>query len=257
MRALIGFLVLTAAAAFAPVARAETLRDAVDSYLKAAEGDPAEEKWKITGALGATVTSGNSDTQTLTVGVEAERPWAPWNLFLKWRSLYGRADGVENANEHILTERLERALSERAWLFQEFMIEHDEREELNYRLQLTLGYKRLLIKKEKIELTGEAGAGVLHEEFRTGPETEAIAQFGLLFKWQITKMLLFTQLLTIYPSLSEGGEFRLVSESVFTTPVGEKMDLRFSIIDRYDSMPPTGVKSNDLLVGLSLAVRFT
>ncbi len=244
--------------AFAPLAKGETLRDAIEGYIRAMEDSaPPEERWKVTGALGATVTSGNSDTQTLTIGLDAERPWDPWKLFLKERSIYGRSGGVESANEHVLTQRLERALSERAWLFEELLVEHDEQESLDYRLQLIFGYKRLLVKKEKFELTAEAGGGVLHEEFRRAPETEGIAQAGVGFKWQITKQLLFTQNVTIYPSLSDTGEFRLESESVFTTPISGKVDLRFSIVDKFDSSPPAGVEDNDLLVGLSLAIRFT
>ncbi len=235
---------------------AGALDQAVDSYLAAVEEREAS-PWTINGNLGATLTSGNSDAFTVSAGADATRAWDPWTLFLKAAILYGKSEGVENASEQIFTERLERAISEKASLFQEFLFEHDERERLNYRLQFTVGYRRELVEKENFVLHGEAGGGVLHEEFRTAPETEGIAQVGFDFVWKLSKNLTFTQRVVVYPSLSETGEFRVLSESIFTTPLGEQLDLRFAIIDRFDSNAPAGVKENDLLVTLSLQIRFT
>lgn len=248
-RMLCGLLLMAA------VSGAETLEEAVDGYLRAAEG--TSKPWKITGNLGLTVTDGNSDTLTVTAGAEGVKEWDPWKLILKISAIYAESNSVETANEQIFKERLERALTERSWLFQEFMLEHDEQEALSYRIQFTLGYKRQLVKREKFNLFAEAGGGVLYEKFRTTTETEGIAQFGINFDWQITDQLLFTQSITIYPSLSEGGEYRFISESVFTTPIGEKLDLRFAIVDKFDSDPPAGVQENDLQITLAIVIRFT
>jgi putative salt-induced outer membrane protein YdiY len=137
------------------------------------------------------------------------------------------------------------------------MLEHDEEEDLGLRIQLTFGYNRRLVKTEKFELWGNIGAGVLHEEFFNASETEAILQLGVNFVWQITKTLTYTQVITFYPSLSNGGEFRMYWESTFTMPVSERVDLRLSIIDRYDSDPQAGIEENDLTIALSLAIKFT
>jgi len=239
----------------AALARAETLEQAVDGFVLNAE--PKEQRWTITGSFGLTLTDGNSETLTVNAGIDAERSWDPWKLILKATALFSESDDVETANEQVFTERLERALSERAWLFQDLYFEHDEEESLTYRIIFTLGYRRQLVKKESFELFGEVGGGVLHEEFRTSSNTEGLAQLGVSWKWQITDQLLYTQKITIYPSLSEGGEFRLFWESKFTTPIGERLDLELSIIDRYNSDPPAGVEENDLQITLALVISFT
>jgi putative salt-induced outer membrane protein YdiY len=220
---------------------------------------PEEEKprWEVTGAVGMTATSGNSDTFTLAAGLEAKREWEPWKLLIKLDTLYSKSDGDQNANEQTLTERLERALNEKESIFQDLLLEHDEQEELDYRIQLTVGYRRRLVNEERFKLWGEAGGGVLHEEFRVDPETEGILQFGFDFEWKLTKQLTYTQRFVIYPSLSEGGEYRFRSESRFTTPIGERLDLRLSIIDDFDSDPVPGVEENDVKVALTVAIKFT
>ena len=225
------------------------------AYLSAAADTTSP--WDITGALGFTLTDGNTDSTQLTVGAEAKREWTLWKLGMKLGILYGETDGDQTSSEWIFFERLERKLSERATIFQDLLLEHDEEEDLRYRIQLTFGYNRRLVKKETFELWGNVGGGVLHESFFDEDQTEAIAQIGINFTWQITKQLKYTQVITFYPSLSEGGEFRMYWESVLTTPLSERFDLRFSIIDRYDSDPQPGIEENDLTIVIAIAIKFT
>lgn len=219
---------------------------------------PTTSPWDITAALGFTLTSGNSDSVTLTIGANAKREWALWKLGMKLGILYAESDDVQTASEWIFMERLERKLSERATIFQDLLLEHDEEEDLAYRIQVTVGYNRRLVKKDDtFELWGNVGGGVLYQSFFDSSDTQAIAQVGINFTWQITKALKYTQVVTIWPSLSDSGEYRLYWESVFTTPVSERIDLRLTILDRYDSNPQPGVESNDLTIAISLAIRFT
>jgi len=226
------------------------------SYVTAA-AEPTTTPWEITGALGFTLTDGNSESITLAVGADAKREWPLWKLAMKLGILYSESEDVQTASEWLFLERLERKLSERATIFEDLLLEHDEEEDLRYRIQLTFGYNRRLVKKETFELWGNGGGGVLHESFFDEDQTEAVAQLGINFTWQITKALKYTQVITFWPSLSEGGEFRMYWESVFTTPLSERFDLRFSIIDRYDSDPQPGIESNDLTIVISLAIKFT
>ncbi|MDH3591416.1 MAG: DUF481 domain-containing protein [Planctomycetota bacterium] len=250
-------LALTAFASLTTVATAENLKEAVDQYLVSAQSGPLDSPWTVTGNLGVTVTDGNSDTFTLTFGVEGVTKWDSWTLKLKLASIYAESNQVQSANEHIFIERLEKAFSDIESLFQELYLEHDDEEKLHFRIQITVGYKRRLIKKEKFEMWGEVGAGVLYEEFRATDDTEAILHLGVNWTWQLTKELLYTQIITFYPSLSNGGEFRMYWESVFSTPIGDRLDLRLSIIDKYDSDAPAGIKDNDIIVALSIAIKFT
>lgn len=251
----IGALVLVAA-----LAQAETAEQAIRGYLNAAAEDAPPQKypWEITGALGFTLTDGNSDSITLTVGADAKKEWDLYKLAMKLGIIYGETEGEQTSSEWIFLERLERKLSERATIFQDLWLEHDEEESLRYRIQLTLGYNRRLVKKdEKFEMWGQVGGGVLHESFFSDEETEGIAQLGFNFTWNITDKLKYVQIVVFYPSLSEGGEWRMYWESTFTTPISDRLDLRLSIIDRYDSNPQPGNEENDLTIALTIAIRFT
>lgn len=239
----------------AALVRAENLEQAVDGYILAAEA--AGKPWEVTGTFGLTITDGNSDTVTVTAGIDAVKEWNKLKLTLAQRSIYAEDNNVQSANEHILTEKLEYALSERSWLTQNLHLEHDDEESLKYRVIFTLGYKRRLVKKDDFELFGEVGGGVQHDEFRTFDTTEGVALIGVSLKWQITDSLVLTHATTVYPSLSEGGEFFLVSETRLATPISERMDLSIVIYDTYDSDAMAPTKKNDLKVVVALTFKFT
>ena len=251
---------LLCVALFCAATQAETLEQAVHGYLAdsdAAKPEPQGKPWEITGGLGFAFTDGNSNTMTLAATLDALREWGHWKSKTVVRITYARSDSLETASEWILIERLERALSERASIFFDVWLEHDEFESLDYRIQPTAGYKRRLVKKENFELWGDVGGGFVHNEYRVNPDTEAIGQLGIRFTWQITKNLNYEQVIMLYPSISQGGEGRLVFDAKFTTPISDRVDASLVITDQYTTNPPTGIKNNDVTVILSLAVRFT
>ena len=258
MRILLPLLLLCAAAAARPPAAA--IREYLEVAAEASPDAAAENPWDITGALGVTFTSGNPETTNVTIGLDAAREWVEKKLKLKLRYLgiYNEAEGIVTVNEHIVTERLDRALNEISSLFQTLLLEYDEVEQVDLRLQFTLGYRRQLMDKEKFKLWGDAGAGVVNTDFATGvTQTEAILHLAVEFEWQLTDQLKYTQKVFFFPSLSESGEFRLVSESVFVTPISDRMDLRIGILDQYNSNPQPGIKKNDVNSILALSFRFT
>lgn len=248
------FLIVTCLASFAS---AETLERAAARYLAATEEAPLETPWTVSGTFALAKTDGNSDTLTVSTGVDAARDWERWRLALKLTSLYAESDDEQSANEHILTERLDYKLDEKQSLFQMLLVEHDDEEGLKYRVLFTLGYERLLRKTDRFELKGDVGGGVLHEEYRDESNTEATAQAGLSISWKITDRLTYTGRVLFWPSLSESGEFRAMFLNTFETPVSERMSLRVEVNDKYNSNAPAGTEKNDFILLVGIKVAFT
>lgn len=250
---------------FCAVTQAETLDEAVHGYLADPDAEAAkpaakpapDQPWDITGGLGFAYTDGNSNTMTVAFTLNAKKEWGPWKSSTAVRITYAQADSVETASEWILIERFERSLSEVASIFLDLWLEHDEFESLNYRIQPTAGYNRRLVKKTNFELWGNIGGGFVHNEYRVNPDTEAIGQLGVNWTWQITKQLTYEQVIVLYPSISYGGEGRLVFNAKFTTPISDRIDASLIITDQYNTMPVGANKHNDVTVIFSLAIKFT
>ncbi len=68
--------------------------------------------------------------------------------------------------------------------------------------------------------------------------------------------LRLTEDLTLYPSLNEGGEFRLRSQTSLVNPINDRLSWRVSYIDDYDSNPTGGAQKNDYRVVSALDYNF-
>ena len=87
--------------------------------------------------------------------------------------------------------------------------------------------------------------------------TEAIVLLHGLWTQKVFDQSLFSQELTVYPSISDFGSFRLVSTTALATPLSESLDLRVSLVNEYDNDPEvSGVEKNDMTFRTTLVYRF-
>lgn len=232
-----------------------SLDGAVEDYLAEEPDMPAKGKWLVKGNLGGVVTRGRTELTTVTAGIDAVRNMDPWTLTLRYRAIYSEQEKVEIDNEHIGTERLERVLvKDKSWFFQDLLLEHDFAEAINLRVIFSGGYRRKIISKEELHLYADFGIGYLLEEFRGAqPSTEeGIGQIGIDHVWKLTKHFRWEQKTVLYPSITDGGEFRLTHESVFLSPISESISLRLGVFFDYNSEPPIGVDNKALKITIGL-----
>ena len=105
---------------------------------------------------------------------------------------------------------------------------------------------------------GEVGAGWSSETFYGGDSNdEGVLQLNLEWTWQITKALLYVQHIQYWPSLSNGGEFKLIWDSKFTMPISERWAFALIVQDQYNSDPQVGNENNDFTIIFTLNFDFT
>jgi len=235
----------------------ESMVDAVDYYFAAAEGS-AEKPWKIEGAFGFTFKDGNTDLINFAGRALIEKRWEKDLFRVTVQSIYSEEEKVETASEHIAVQRYEHYLGEKHRLWQQLWLETDSQEALSLRIILTAGYGYRFVKNEKFELWGELGAGWEGQTFYGGTDkNEGILQFTVTWTWQITDKLLYEQVFIFWPSLSDSGEYKFVSDSKFSTPISDRWSLVLIIQDKYDSNPEPGIENNDFTMILTLSFDFT
>ena len=62
--------------------------------------------------------------------------------------------------------------------------------------------------------------------------------------------------LTLYPSLGDTGEYRLHSETSLINPIDDRLSLRLSLIEDYNSNPAQDTKKNDMQIISALTYSF-
>lgn len=104
----------------------------------------------------------------------------------------------------------------------------------------------------------ESGLGVERTNYLTGAQntTEMIFAGRAYAEWRLLEKFTLSEEFTIYPVLSDPGQFRFISESQAKIPLYEGLSLKFSLIDEYKSNPGTATQKNDLRVESSVAYSF-
>ena len=214
------------------------------------EEAPAPDYWSGSFAAGTQLRRGNADAADVRTDLKATRKAEREELYLRFYSSYGETEGETYKNEVFGQAKLKILKTDRLYLFGIVDMEYDEMEKLDLRAQGFggLGYK--LIARERTTLLAEAGAGLTGEFFDADGDEETL-EASVILNAELTQKLfehvVFFQGVTLFPSLGDAGEFRALSETTLTSPLGDGWAIKLSLIDQYDSNPENeGVKKNDL-----------
>jgi putative salt-induced outer membrane protein YdiY len=223
---------------------------------------PEEVSWSGTIEAGLQVREGNTDTVDLFGKVKALRKSERQERTALASFDYAESSG-KTTRSRVFAEGTYRSYGPaRSYFFAVINGEYDEIEDLILRVNAAAGPGRKFIDSENTTLLGEVGAGATVEFYQSRPGTddekiEAVLRFHGELVTKVFDRSEFAQALTIYPSMTDFGAFKLVSDTSLTTPLSERLDLRISIHDEYDSDPEVaGVKRNDLTVRATFIYRF-
>lgn len=213
---------------------------------QAQEAGPAQGTWKTTASVGATVTRGNSDTVTVSAGLNSERKWSGNELFFGAGATYGETDDTTTAANATGFLQYNRLWSDRAFGFLRVDALHDDVADIAYRLTFSGGAGYYLIKNDKITLSLEAGPGYVLEKYHHQDQRDyATLRFGEKFTWQISKTARLWQSLDYAPKLDDWADYLLTAEIGIATQITDALDLRVVAIDTYRSEPAPGREQND------------
>lgn len=238
-----------------------TDKSAASTEKKPGESSTAvAEAWNGSLAVGAQLQRGNTDTADLHVEIKAKRTAPREELHLRFYSDYGETEGETDQNKAFGQAKLKLFQTDRRYLFGLIDMEYDEMENLDLRAQGFGGIGYKFLNAPRTKLLGEAGAGLTGEFFDEADDEETLEASAFLnAEWTqvLFENVVFYQALTLFPNLSEIGDFRLRSETGVTSPLGGGWAFKLSLIDDYDSDPESEeAEKNDLRFISSLEYNF-
>jgi len=205
--------------------------------------------WKKEISLGYNKSSGNTESSQFTLAAFINRKTKHDEFTIKGDTYYSSSNKIMDAQRWSTMVRNDFNFWENKWYnFYKLDANHDRFANIDYRLipSTGVGYRFSDTAKWKAKIEG--GLGFEHTSYRDSTKNSGEATLlggGFLEKTFFGNQI-FTQDITLYPSLKETGQFRLHSETSFKSPINEKLSLRFSFIDDYDSDPKGNIKNNDL-----------
>jgi putative salt-induced outer membrane protein YdiY len=219
--------------------------------------------WSGTFDAGLSLTRGNADTNTFTIGANAARATtrdkiSVYAAVIKARAR-SRTTGLqeETANAIRGGGRYEINLTSRAFAFGFSDLEFDEFQKLDLRLVLGGGLGWHAIKNENTLFDLFGGGSYNKEYFSTGLKRSAgEALVGQELTHKLSSRSLLKERLVFFPNLQETGDYRLNFDASLVTNLNRWLSWQITLSDRYLSNPVPGAKNNDVLLTTGIRLTF-
>ncbi|MEW5978867.1 MAG: DUF481 domain-containing protein [Acidobacteriota bacterium] len=210
---------------------------------------------------GLATTQGNTDTVTLNLGLNAARTTKTDKTSVYLTSLYATnsTTGISLTTANAIRGglRYDANVNDRTFGFGFTDLEFDEFQDLDLRFVVGGGLGRHLLKSSKTNLTVFGGGSMNKEFFSTDLQrTRGEVLFGEEISHKISTITSLQQKFVVYPSLSNGGSYRLNWDSSAVTKLNSWLSWQVTLSDRFLSDPIPGNKKNDLLITTGFRVTF-
>lgn len=217
--------------------------------------------WQGSLDSGLSATRGNSDTSTFNLGFAAERQTAIDKIDTHLNFLFARdstsVPAETTANTIRTGVRYERDARPSLFTFGFTDFEIDELQNLNLRWLLGGGFGWRLRRSDRTRFE-IFGGGNLNQEFFENQAVRRSAEglFGEELSYRLTTGIALKERLSIFPNLSDPGEYRVTLTSSLEAALNQWLSWRVALDNRFLSNPPLGTQRNDLLLTTGIRIKF-
>ena len=214
----------------------------------------ARGEWSGSAELGASITTGNTDSSTLSGKLEVGYESDPWKHLLRLETLQASEDGEDTADRLLVEFESDYALTERSYLFGVLRGTRDEFSAYDYQASAAAGYGRKLWVSEKGYWDAEIGPGVRVSETDAGErETNLIARIASGLEYRLSDFARFSQDVTVL-----AGENNTEIESVtgLTSSLTDTLAMKLSYTVQHNTEVPAGTEKTDTYTSVNLVYNF-
>ncbi|MGE0883381.1 MAG: DUF481 domain-containing protein [Blastocatellales bacterium] len=219
--------------------------------------------WAGTFDLGYSLTRGNAETNTFTLGANAVRATSRDKISLYATAIKANArskktgDKEETANAIRGGGRYDINLTSKVFAFGFSDLEFDEFQQLDLRMVIGGGGGWHAINNERTVFDVFGGGSYNKEYFSTGlKRNSAEALVGEELSHKLSSRSLLKERLVFFPNLNETGEYRMNFDTSLVTNLNRWLSWQVTFSDRYLSNPVPGAKSNDVLLTTGIRLSF-
>jgi len=216
--------------------------------------------WKMRIELSYVITSGNTDTQSLSGKLGAEKQGELYRHILKGNLLRAEDRGVETANKWLLEGRSERVLKERLFAFLTASHLQDKFSGYDYRMGAGPGLGYDFIKTKEHELKGLIS--VLHSRDKfsepdKGSESYISGKAAMYYIWNILENLRFKENADYLVSFEDIDAYFINSETALEVRVNGNISFGVTYSIAYHNKPPLPeIERTDTTFLTSLIIDF-
>lgn len=205
-------------------------------------------------ALGYLATSGNSESENLSLNFGGDYQGEIWHHNLEGRAIRASTSGITTAEAYGLSWQSDRDFGEKSYLFTRAAWDKDKFSGYDQQIREVVGYGRHFIATDNHQLNGEAGVGLRQSDLRTGlSEDESIVRLSADYAFQLSETAEFKQLFGV-----ESGSKNTYTETVtsLSADVWSNLAVVLSYTVKRNSDVPIGTVKKDTFTSVALEYSF-
>jgi putative salt-induced outer membrane protein len=212
------------------------------------------EGWSGSGEAGGFVSSGNTSTQGVAIGVNLDKQTLNWTHSVRGFIDYQRQDGVTSRERYLAAYEGNYNITPNLYALTTLSYERDPFSGFNRRLAQSLGVGYKIINNDSVKLSVEAGPALRQTRFINGISDNGFAARAATdLLWQINDGLKFTQSgLLFYDSFNTSTQ----AISALTAKLSGALSARASFQFNSESNPPIGRKNTDTTSRVTIVYSF-
>ena len=232
---------------------------AINPPTKAELEAAKKRQWRSRFKLAATGTYGNTDNQSLNVGVSTERETEEEKTLFRLDYYYGAEDGDKNESRLSALARNDWLIPDSKWFyFIDGTYDYDEFQSWDHRLAGHLGVGYEWIEEDDLDVNLRAGLGASKEWGSDDDDIKPEGLLGIDLSWKVNETQDLTASMTYFPDLAEFSEFRTVTRVDWTMLLDSErnMSLTAGLLHEYESEVDPGFEHYDLKIFFGLTFDF-
>jgi putative salt-induced outer membrane protein YdiY len=217
-------------------------------------------QWRGALGVGATVTSGNTDSVTYSVNGDIVRQTADDKTTGYVQAVSGRreenGETVRTADQARAGTAYTRDLNDRLFGFGAADWDRNQLIDLRLRSVFSAGLGYHVVKRENFTFDVSTGPAYNRERYAT--ETRDLSEWLVAEEstHALKPAVSFKQKLTYYANLEDGAGYRTVFDASMVFKLNSRWNVTMTLNTRYQSDPPPGVEKNDVLFVTGIQYAF-
>ncbi len=215
--------------------------------------------------IGASLSSGNTETSNLSLAGDAVRATTSNKLSLYGNAQYARSAGITTSEQIRLGSRYDQDLGETLFAFGGLDLERNKFSNLKLRGLVSggLGYHAIKTPDHTLDLFG--GLGYTSDKYYTarlvdGSVRSSYGYLSLVLgeesNHKLSDTTSFKQRLVLVPNLKNRGEFRATWDAGLAVAMTRTMNLNVGVAVAHNSDPGPGRKATDTLLTTGVSFKF-
>lgn len=212
------------------------------------------ENWSGDGQIGAFLSSGNSKTSGISLGVNLLKIQDGWRHKITAATDFQRTNGVTSREQYFLAYEPNVQVNGRIYAYGLSQYERDVFQGYSSRITVSGGLGYRVVENDKMHLFVKAGPALRKTSYVTAADERYMTGHGALdFSWKISDTLKLTENATAFLH-KDNSTFS--SDTGLEVALGSNLTARIGYSVRHDTKPPLGFKGTDTLTRFTLMYGF-